>query len=148
MPTLLPSHLLPSPLDDSAMGTAMQGLVTAEGNSQRAQSTATKQWSEQIGNAYRAAAHGGALFPVPASPYPDGGNPFTRVFERLDAGELPNGDEINRLNPNDESYQGTGGNGGGGGGSTNPVDTFNNTTNAADDGLDQANAGSSDYFWG
>ncbi len=78
---------------------------------------------------------------MPASPYPDGGNPFTRGFERLDAGELPNGDEINRLNPNDESYQGTGGNGGGGGGgSTNPVDTFHNTTNTADDGLDLDNA--------
>ena len=123
-----------------ALGTAMKGLVTAEGNSQSMQSSATKQWSTQIGNAYRAAAHGGALFPVPASPYPDGGNPFLPVFDKLDAGQLPSGDEINRLNPDDESYDGIGGNGGNGGGNTYSVDDFNHATNTADDGLDQSNA--------
>ena len=52
------AQLTGQPKFPHALGTAMKGLVTAEGNSQSMQSSATKQWSTQIGNAYRAAAHG------------------------------------------------------------------------------------------
>lgn len=46
------------------MGSAMRGLVSAEGDSQKALSNATQQWSRGIANAYQGAAQNGALFPV------------------------------------------------------------------------------------
>lgn len=52
---------------NSAMGTAMRGMVSAEGDSQKALSNATQQWSRGIANAYQGAAQNGALFPVAQS---------------------------------------------------------------------------------
>ena len=49
------------------MGSAMRGLLDAEGASLIAQANATQQWSRGIANAYRGAARNGALFGVAQS---------------------------------------------------------------------------------
>ena len=57
-----------------------------------AQSAATKNWSKSISTAYQVAAQSGALFPLLASPYSDGGNPLLVPYDKLKANQMPTGD--------------------------------------------------------